>query len=143
MMPARYISAIASMIPEPQTPVTPIFTVASANPGSSDQRSHPITLKRGSRVVRSMRTRSIAPGAARWPEEICAPSKAGPDGDEEPQFVAEIRRLGQHDASRVGADVAGDAGERIDESAGRNVEPDFARPRLIGAVDRQRERSEE
>ena len=27
-----------------------------------------------------MRTRSIAPGAARWPHEICAPSNAGPVG---------------------------------------------------------------
>ena len=25
----------------------------------------------------------MAPGAARWPEEICAPSKAGPVGDEQ------------------------------------------------------------
>jgi hypothetical protein len=29
-----------------------------------------------------MRTRSMAPGAARWPPEISAPSKAGPVGDE-------------------------------------------------------------
>ena len=29
-----------------------------------------------------MRTRSMAPGAARWPQEICAPSKAGPVGEE-------------------------------------------------------------
>ena len=28
----------------------------------------------------SMRTRSIAPGAARWPQLICAPSNAGPVG---------------------------------------------------------------
>ncbi len=27
-----------------------------------------------------MRTRSIAPGAARWPQLICAPSNAGPVG---------------------------------------------------------------
>ena len=83
MTPARYISAIASMIPEPQTPVTPSDAVASAKPGSSDQRSEPITLKRGSSVSRSIRTRSIAPGAARWPQEICAPSNAGPVGDEQ------------------------------------------------------------
>ena len=29
-----------------------------------------------------MRTRSIAPGAARWPQLICAPSNAGPVGDD-------------------------------------------------------------
>ena len=39
-----------------------------------------MTLKRGSSVSRSMRTRSIAPGAARWPQLICAPSNAGPVG---------------------------------------------------------------
>ena len=61
----KNISAIASMIPDPQTPVTPVVSVAAAKPGSSDQRSEPITLKRGSSVARSMRTRSIAPGAAR------------------------------------------------------------------------------
>ena len=27
--------------------------------------------------------RSIAPGAARWPELICAPQKAGPVGEEQ------------------------------------------------------------
>ena len=144
------------MMPEPQTPVTPKFAVASAKPGSSDQRSQPITLKRGSSVVRSMRTRSIAPGAARWPQEICAPFEGGAgrrgageqplavaehdfrigaDVDQEPQFVAEIGRLGEHDAGRVGADMAGDAGQRIDKGAGRDVEPDFSGARLIGAVD--------
>ena len=34
---------------------------------ASDQASLPITLKRGSPLARSIRTRSIAPGAARWP----------------------------------------------------------------------------
>ena len=109
-----------------------------------------------------MRMRSIAPGAARWPQEIWAPSKAGPVGDEageqalavaehdlgvgahvddEPELVAEIGRLGEHDAGSVGADVAGDAGQRIDERSRRDVEPEIPRPRLMGAVDRQRERA--
>ena len=64
-------------------PVTPTYRVASAKPSSSDQRSQPITLKRGSRVSASIRTLSMAPGAARWPQEICAPSKAGPVGEEQ------------------------------------------------------------
>ncbi len=63
-------------------PVTPTELAASAKPCSSDQGSTPITRKRGSSVTGSMRTRSIAPGAARWPEEISAPSKAGPVGEE-------------------------------------------------------------
>ena len=61
-------------------PVTPVAATASPKPGSLDQSSQPITLKRGSRVWRSMRTRSMAPGAARWPPLIWAPSKAGPVG---------------------------------------------------------------
>ena len=39
-----------------------------------------MTRNRGSSVSRSIRTRSIAPGAARWPPLIWAPSKAGPVG---------------------------------------------------------------
>ena len=71
------------MMPEPQMPVTPVGDVAAANPSSSDHRSQPITLNRGSSVATSMRTRSMAPGAARWPQLICAPSKAGPVGLEQ------------------------------------------------------------
>ena len=71
------------MMPEPQMPVTPVAAVAAAKPASSDHRSQPITLTRGSRVAGSMRTRSMAPGAARWPQLICAPSNAGPVGLEQ------------------------------------------------------------
>ena len=78
--PARNSSAIASMIPEPQIPVTPVSRVASANPASSDHSVQPITRYRGSSVAGSIRTRSMAPGAARWPALIWAPSKAGPVG---------------------------------------------------------------
>jgi len=78
--PARNISATTSMMPEPQIPVTPLFRVCCSKSGSSDQRSQPITLNLGSSVPLSIRTRSIAPGAARCPELICAPSKAGPVG---------------------------------------------------------------
>ena len=78
--PDRYISAITSMIPEPQIPLTPTRALLSANSGSSDHCSQPMTRKRGSSVSGSIRTRSIAPGAARCPALICAPSKAGPVG---------------------------------------------------------------
>ena len=43
MMPARYISAITSMMPEPQMPVTPVAAIAASKPGSSDHSSQPIT----------------------------------------------------------------------------------------------------
>ena len=140
-MPARYISASASMIPEPQIPVTPVAAVASANPSSSDQRSQPMTLTLTSSVSRSMRTRSIAPGAARWPASICAPSKAGPVGDDAASsrsllpstisalvptstissFIGPVRGFGQHHASRVGPHVAGDAGQHVDARAGVDI----------------------
>ena len=67
MIPARYISAMTSMIPEPQMPVTPVPDIASLNPGSSDHRSLPMHLNLGSSVSRSMRTRSMAPTVARCP----------------------------------------------------------------------------
>ena len=148
------------MMPEPQTPVTPMFAVASAKPGSSDQRSQPITLKRGSSVVAvdahaldragrralaagNLRALEGRAGRRRAGEQALAVAEhdfgVGADIDDEPQLVAEIGRLGEHDAGRVGADMAGDAGQRIDEGAGRDVEAEIARPRLVGAVDRQRE----
>ena len=71
------------MIPEPQIPVTPEFLIDSSNPFSSDHKEDPITRKRGSFVTGSISIRSIAPGAARCPELICAPSKAGPVGEEQ------------------------------------------------------------
>ena len=70
MIPDKYISATASIIPDPQIPVIPIDTVFSLKSGSSDHKSEPITLKRASRVDRLILTLSIAPGAARCPEVI-------------------------------------------------------------------------
>ncbi len=71
------------MIPEPQMPVTPLRAMAALKPGSSDHRSEPMTLNFAASVIGSMRTLSIAPGAARCPQLICAPSKAGPVGLEQ------------------------------------------------------------
>jgi len=81
-IPASTISPMTSMIPEPQMPVTPVFAVSVSNPASVDHFSLPMTRKRASRVFLSIRIRSMAPGAARWPEEISAPSRAGPVGEE-------------------------------------------------------------
>ena len=84
-----------------------------------------------------MRTRSMAPGAARWPPEISAPSKAGPVGeeaatrrflvaehdlgigadiDEQRDLVPAMRAFRQRRAGGVGADMAGDAGERVERA---------------------------
>ncbi len=129
---------MTSTIPDPQTPVIPVRRVDAANPVSSDQRLEPMTRNRGSSVSRSIRTRSMAPGAARWPQLICAPSKAGPVGErgreqsgpapehdlgvradihEQRDLVPQVRRLGQDHACRVGAHVAGDARQQVRASA--------------------------
>ncbi len=144
-------------------PVTPARAVASANPGSSDQRLEPMTRKRGSSVARSMRTRSIAPGAARWPPLIWAPSKAGPGRarrGEQPVAVAEhdlgVRAdvderastssarcgvLGEDHAGGVGADVAGDARQDVDARARVGpAAPSSAAGRPDGPVGGERER---
>ena len=47
--------------------------------------------------------------------------------------------LGEHDACRVGADMASDARERIDKCARRDIEAEFARARFVSRVDGQRE----
>jgi hypothetical protein len=40
-----------------------------------------------------MRTRSMAPGAARWPDEISAPSKAGPVGEDAATTRSRLPRM--------------------------------------------------
>ena len=68
----------------------PVTCAFSAKVFSSDHASQPMTRKRGSSVSRSMRTRSIAPGAARCPPLICAPSNAGPVGLEAATILCEL-----------------------------------------------------
>ena len=70
-------------MPEPQIPVILRSRVDSLKPASLDQSSDPITLNLGSRVSRSIRTRSIAPAVARCPALISPPSNAGPVGLEQ------------------------------------------------------------
>ena len=64
----------------PVMPCAPSHRQSRRHPTKDRQ---PMTLNRGSLVTGSISTRSIAPGAARWPELICAPSKAGPVGEEQ------------------------------------------------------------
>jgi hypothetical protein len=101
MMPARYISAIASMMPEPQMPVTPCPRPPRAKPGSSDQASAPITLKRGSSVARvdahaldRARRGALAAGDLRALEGRAGRRRAG----------EQARPVAEHDLG-VGADV--------------------------------------
>ena len=115
---------------------------------------------RASSVAGSMRTRSIAPAVARWPQLICAPSNAGPVGldaansrvavaehdlgvgadvDEQLHRRAAVRALGEHRRGGVGADVAGDARADVARRV-REVEADVDAVRVDGSVGGQRER---
>ena len=128
--PARWSSAIASMIPEPQTPVTCV----PANPGSSDHASHPdhadarlerlridahaLDRTRGRTLAaRDLRALERRPGRARGGEESVAVAEhdlgVRPDVDDEVHLVPEVRALGEDDAGRVGADVTRDAGQDV------------------------------
>ena len=145
---------MTSTMPEPQIPVTPVSAIASANAGLVRPGSTPMTRNRGSSVARSIRTRSIAPGAARWPPLIWAPSKAGPVGLE-----AASRRRGRRGRSRrscrrrrrassarpgaaasaritpggVRADVAGDARQDVDAGARMRAAGPAPRPVVVTA----------
>ncbi len=120
-----------------------------------------MTLNRGSRVARSIRTRSIAPGAARWPPLIWAPSKAGPVGleaassrspvaqhdlgvradvDDELDRLGPVGRLGQDHPGGVRADVAGDARQDVDPGARVGPDPDLGGGRPDRPVGGQGER---
>ena len=134
MTPARYISPITSMIPEPHTPLIVRSSVAAANPGSSLHRSQPMTLKRGASVVavdadaldgtgrgalaaRDLCTFERRAGRARCGELLLGAAEhdlgVGADVDQQLPFLAAVRAFGQHCRGGVGADVAGDA--RTDE----------------------------
>ena len=131
-MPARYISATASMMPEPQMPVTPNACTDSAKPGSSDQASEPMTLKRtSSRLAvdahaldgarggalaatdlgaferRAGRTRAGQQAVAIAEDDLCI----GAHVDDERGFFEQVRLLGEHHGCCVGAHVARDARE--------------------------------
>ncbi len=146
MIPAVTISAMASMIPEPHTPVTLV--------------PPPITPICGSNVSGSMRTRSMAPAVARWPQLIWAPSNAGPVGldaantpgavaehdlgvrpdvDEQLHRLAAVRTLGEDRRGGVGADVAGDARPGVGEGVGQ-VEVEVGGAAGDGLVGGQHER---
>ena len=159
-MPARYISASASMMPEPQMPVTPVAAVASANPSSSDQRSQPMTLTLASSVSAVDADPLDGAGAARWPAvdlralEGRARGRGrgqqalpvaehdlgiGADVDDQHRFVRAVRRFGEHDARRVGPHVARDAGQHVDPATGVDVEVDVACLQVEPVRPRERE----
>ena len=142
-------------------PVTPVAAVASSKPGSSDQRSEPMTLiarlerrrdrcgrARSRPARRAGRRRSARP---RRPDRSARSRRAA--GRRLPSTISAlvptstssvissftIGRLGEDHARRVGADMAGDAGQGEDARAGRDVEAEVAGRASIGAVDGERE----
>ncbi len=135
MMPARYISAMTSMMPEPQTPVTPVRgrrrgearivrpQVAADHLEARLERrgidAHALD-GAGRRALAAADLRALEGGAgrARAGEQPLAVAEhdlgIGADVDQQRDLVAEVRPLGEDHAGGVGADVAGDAGQHVD-----------------------------
>ena len=125
-----------SMMPEPQMPVTPVARWPRRSRDRRTRASEPMTRKRGSLVTGSISTRSMAPGAARWPEADLRALEGGAGGRGAGEHPRPVRRAGSRrwcrrrrpasgrptgsGASRqrhrrgVGADMAGDAGQDVD-----------------------------
>ena len=119
------------------------------SPASSDHLSTPMTRYFGSSVSGSMRTRSMAPGAARWPDgdfgalEGRAGRRGGRDDaravaehdlgigadiDQQHHLVLAVRAFRQRRAGGIGADMAGDAGQHVEPRAPVDVDVDLVRP---------------
>ena len=102
----------------------------------------------------------MAPGAARWPEEILRALEGGAGGggagedaglvaeedlgvgadvDHEHQLLGAVGGLGEGDGGGVGADVAGDAGEEVDAGVLVQAELDLLGPEVEGVGGGERE----
>ena len=125
---------MTSMMPEPQMPVTPVDgrclgearlvrpEVAADDLVARLQRvADRCGCARSRPARRAGRRRSARPRRPGRSGEEQASSRVavaqhdlgvGADIDQQRQLVLEVRRLRQHDAGGVGADMAGDAGQR-------------------------------
>ena len=124
-------------------PVTPVDATASSKPGSSDHRSRAddaiARLERygidadaldgaGRGALAAGDLRAFEGGAGRRGAGEQAVLRAehdlgiGADIDDEHVVFGILRRFREHDAGRVGADMAGDAGQDIDIGAGIELE---------------------
>ena len=149
--PARWSSAIASMIPEPQTPVTVRarerrLVRPGVAPDHADARLERLSVdadaldRAGSRplAARDLRALERWAGRAGRSEQPVAVTEhdlgVRADVDDEVHLVAEVRALGEDHAGGVGADVARDAGQYVctcarGERAGRAREREVEPPR--------------
>ena len=152
---------MTSMMPEPQTPVTPVRAVAA-----SESRIVRPELAADHLVARLERRRvdahaldragrgALAAGDLRALEGGARRARAGEqalavaehdfriraDVDEERDLVALVGPLGEDHAGAVGADVARDAGQDVDARVGVHGDPERGRRQRQRLVDRERER---
>jgi hypothetical protein len=146
MMPARYISAMISMMPEPQTPVTPTFCGGFVKAGfirpglDADNAVARFQCFRidadaldgagsGALAAGDLRTlegraggRGGGDGAFRIAKHDLG---IGADIDQQHHLVLAVRAFGQRCGRGVGADMAGDAGQHIDPRAGVERQADL------------------
>ena len=160
MMPARYISATTSMMPEPQMPVMPVVATASANARvvgphvDADhlearferERVDPDALDRAGRgalAAADLRALERRPGGAGRGELAVRVAEhdlgVGADVDEQLHALAAVRTLGEDRRGGVGADVAGDARADVHAPVGQR-EVEVGRGGGDAAVRGERER---
>ena len=142
-------------------PVTPTSAAVSANSGSSDQWSPPITLTFGSSVTGSiahaldrarrgalaagnlgaLEGRAGRRGGGDQPLLVAEHDLGvGADIDQERDLLAAMRAFGERRAGGVGADMAGDAGEGVDARAFVDRQADVAGAEVQRVGDGERER---
>ena len=99
---------------------------------------------RGALPARDLRALERRPRGARGGEQAFAVAEhdlgVRPDVDQEAHLVGEVRRLGEHDAGGVRADVAGDARQHVRARSRVHGEAELARGQSQGLVDREGER---
>ena len=148
------------MMPEPQMPVTPVAEVASAKPSlvgpklAADdldlglQRltvdAHPLDRAGGRALaggdLRAFEGRARGRGRGQQPLAVAEHDLGiGADIDDQHGLVGPVRGFGEHDARRIGADVARDTRQDVDTRAGIDVELDVGRRHCQSAGGRERE----
>ena len=134
MMPARYISAITSMMPEPHTPVMPVAAVASLETAlvgpqiradELETRFERLTIdahaldRSGRRALpaadlRAFECRARGTRAGHQARAIAEHDLGvGADVHQQSHLVGKIRAFSQHHAGGIRADVPGNARQHV------------------------------
>ena len=159
-MPARNISAMTSTMPDPQMPVTPeppddalearlVRPARRADDPEPRLERRPVDpdpldrAGRGALAAADLGALEGRPGRARRGEEPALVAEddlgVGADVDREAHGLRAMRLLGQDHPGRVGADVAGDAGQDVDPAARVEVQVELGGGRADGPVGGQGE----